>query len=536
MLWELGYGSAKQIKRGKPHSVITSFRRELFQSRYLWALCFAVMALAFWQALASFIPTADNENLPQDIIRVTLGQGRVFSYLLLQFLAPTLNIHPLDLLIALLAFSLAIVVSIKTWSGALRRESYVGAIIAAAFPTTVHMFTFSTVNMLFGIAALAASLAVLCYVKGYRVLFCLLTIASVGMYQGILLNCLVSYLIFLIVQTTSEDSDIKALVKDAAIFLALLILSSLLYSVSIWILFSVLDIELLEIHEILRPDLLLMSAVKGAVFFYDILSGKAPLFLERGGIIGGFQVALVLLALANCLRLCTTNSKRLFCLVLLVAGVGAPFLSIALTGGVVKYRMMLGAPIAIGGLAYVATMQQPRLLQNAIVTASVLAAFFYLQATTQMLRGAALSWQTDRELTTRILERIAMINPVLKPGQKMPFDMVGTYNRPTPWIPQFGASTAVGYSFYRYSEIPSRVVGILSIMGYPNFRMATNPERLQIADRVAQMPVWPAPGSVAVIDGVAVVKFLKTYSAYQVASYCRSLPKEQCADILSPSP
>lgn len=516
---------------------VNDLRRDLYEARFVLALSFGILIVVFWRPLAEFIPTADNEVLPGEIIDVVLQQGRLFSYLLLLALAPARNIHNLDFLVAIGTFALSITVFVKTLGDQVKYEHYVAAAVAAAFPTTLHMFTFSTVNMIFGIAELLVALSVYFYARRQFLLFCTLMVVAIGMYQGVVLNAVVIYLFAATLRTFRNAATIKGLATDAFVFLWLLALSALAYTALMQATFSSVGLRQTYFQQVVRFDLLIDQFVPITTtafqFAFATLTGKDPLFLDRGPIIGAFQILLLLLAVANCVSLGSTNSKRALAVILLIGATGAPFLSIALTGGGVRYRFLLAAPFSVGGLAFVAAMFRPKWLQHAIAAATFLGVFHYVQTSTQMTLGASLGWQADRELSQRILERIAAIDPApLGQSEKRPFEMVGVRGHNSPWIPTIIGST-IGYSFYRYSESPARVTRAFSILGYPDYRPVTNAERLAISDKVVQMPVWPTPGSVAVVDGIVVVKLMPRYTNFQISQYCTRMPKSQCADLLS---
>lgn len=510
---------------------------EIISSRNLILLSLAILVLTYWQFLATFVPTAENEQFPEAIIPIVFTQGRFLSYLFLQLTAPITPIHNTDFLIAMLSFALSIVVIVRTWKEKIGPEHYVAIAVAAAFPTTLHMFTFTTVNMVVGLALLLSALSVVSFVRGRIIWFCCFTILALSMYQGVLLNIVVAYAFFLAVKLTDESTSINMLLKQAAVFVGLLVISAALYSATTWAVLTVADLRLRSIPVIVRIDLLFTSfstiVPRTFQFLVAMTTGTADLYLARGRVIGAVQVLFVLLAVANCFRLCATTPKRLLCVALVLGGAALPFLSIAVTGGTSWYRMLLAAPIAMGGLAFVAAMGQRRWLQTAVVAASVVGVFSYVHVSKQLILGASLGWEADRDLSQRIVERMSTVAPDLfARKEKIPFDMVGSRDHETPWIQSVSGST-LGRSIYRYGETPVGVVAALSIMGHANFRAATVAERLMIADRVKRMPTWPAQGSVDVIDGVAVVKFMPRYSKLQLSRYCVGMFASYCADVLS---
>jgi hypothetical protein len=68
-----------------------------------------------------------------------------------------------------------------------------------------------------------------------------------------------------------------------------------------------------------------------------------------------------------------------------------------------------------------------------------------------------------------------------------------------------------------------RVVALWRSMRRFDFRYASAEEALAVADQAASMPIWPAEGSVDVVNGVLVVK-IGEYSKHQIIALCQSAP------------
>jgi hypothetical protein len=58
-------------------------------------------------------------------------------------------------------------------------------------------------------------------------------------------------------------------------------------------------------------------------------------------------------------------------------------------------------------------------------------------------------------------------------------------------------------------------------MGIDRFRSATPAERVSIVEQAQNMPDWPYPGSVDVINGVIVVKFREYNNPNQFLAMCK---------------
>jgi hypothetical protein len=86
----------------------------------------------------------------------------------------------------------------------------------------------------------------------------------------------------------------------------------------------------------------------------------------------------------------------------------------------------------------------------------------------------------------------------------VPIVSVGT--RPPSAIEELANDDAFGLSFYNTLDDGDRSAAFMQAMGHP-FLRATDEEKADARAHAVTMPPWPAQGAVALLDGIAVVKF-----------------------------
>jgi hypothetical protein len=189
-------------------------------------------------------------------------------------------------------------------------------------------------------------------------------------------------------------------------------------------------------------------------------------------------------------------------------------------------RTVLGVPFVFAGLVFAASFNNSKVLK-AVLGLLVLACFFKFAATNSRYALASqLSWKADQDLSVQVLQRI---NLVLQrfPSQRPPYPvaLVGMLDRHE--TPLLIHRDVIGSSFY-YVDGGSagRVVGLWRSMRQFDFRHASAEEALAVADQAASMPIWPAEGSVSVVNGVLVVK-IGEYSKHQIITLCQVTPSSE---------
>lgn len=216
-------------------------------------------------------------------------------------------------------------------------------------------------------------------------------------------------------------------------------------------------------------------------------------------------------------------SLRMLALMLLICAVFAPMMMHMLNGGYMPPRSVLGISFVLAGMVYFAASSSSFIIR-AIVTCLSLACFYHFSvANNRYAFSNEMTWEADRTLSTLLLKDIQTASNDLPiktdPWAKLPIEIVGWHEYFE--SPIFVHREVIGASFYTWGAGDTdRVVKVFSAMGVKDYRAATPPERLSVIESSQKMPAWPYQGSVAVINGIIVVK-LREYNPNQLVNICR---------------
>lgn len=184
----------------------------------------------------------------------------------------------------------------------------------------------------------------------------------------------------------------------------------------------------------------------------------------------------------------------------------APFLLPLVTGGSWPTRTLLAVPMMLAVLWFTATGVRARVHMWVLTVAATLCLLHFVVSDNRLMYADHLGWQADRQLGTRLLERLDGGRPV--PARRLRLAIVGTPAPATSPV-RFREET-IGASIFEWNGgNPYRIALVLRFLGAEQLVGTANPEDYRRAIAVAaEMPRWPAPGSVVHFDdGLAVVRF-----------------------------
>ena len=201
----------------------------------------------------------------------------------------------------------------------------------------------------------------------------------------------------------------------------------------------------------------------------------------------------------------------------------APLSLHLLNAGYMPPRTVLGVPFVLAGLVFAASFKSHRSL-NLVLGVLVLACFFkFALVNSRYALTNQLNWKADQDLSLLVLQRV---NSALQrfPEHSPPYPVVLVGQLRPPESPLYFRRDVIGSSFY-YENGGStiRMVSLWRSMRHFDFRQATDAEALAAAEKAVSMPVWPADGSVDVVNGVIVVK-IGEYAAHQIVVLCEFAP------------
>ena len=212
---------------------------------------------------------------------------------------------------------------------------------------------------------------------------------------------------------------------------------------------------------------------------------------------------------------------RVLGLLLLAVTVYTPFLMNLMNGGFMPARTLLGVPAALAGLSLLAARVPLRLLRVAFIVLMTIVAFRFVVTNNRMAFSEYMTREADRELISQVMARAGEVVTKFKDygdrRQPWPAVLVGYhryYESPTLF-----SRNSVGASFFIWGGDIRRIISVMRMMGYNDYRGATPEEHQRVMDYAVQMPIWPAPGSVDVYDGILIVK-MEGYIAPQLEVAC----------------
>ncbi len=137
-------------------------------------------------------------------------------------------------------------------------------------------------------------------------------------------------------------------------------------------------------------------------------------------------------------------------------------------------------------------------LRKIIIFAAIAILINNTYINTRLFYSANVSWEADRAMANRIVERIYALDPPLT-GGKIPVAFIGMYRPEANEL--FYSLDILGMSFFSVASLsPGRTMKVFNFIGDPNPELHYVEQHEQrLSD---DMPSWPAKGSVKIIDNV----------------------------------
>lgn len=237
-----------------------------------------------------------------------------------------------------------------------------------------------------------------------------------------------------------------------------------------------------------------------------LLAGYHQIFLGYGLVIMLLPLIGFLIIIVHLLRRGSlTIFQRLLAGSLLVAAFLFGLSPSLVSAGSVPIRALIAVTPLIAFLAGVAFSKSFRLVKLLYVALAV-ALFISIWINVSLFYTDNLVRQRDQVLATRIMVRIDSVVPSPPPGL-IPFVVVGGH----PWANQgnFRNVEIFGDSYFDSSHEggnPLRIAAYLRSLGVNTLEPHRLKDAVQHRDVIAAMPIWPAAGSVAMVEGILVIK------------------------------
>ncbi|WP_339675746.1 glucosyltransferase domain-containing protein [uncultured Gimesia sp.] len=520
--------------------LIKWIKKERYWLSYLLVLC----CFSFTYELFNFTLSIDEENyaerLRPDVSHYLdwVEQGR-WSMYLLNYLYPANPIIPFapfffSLVCSALSFSLIV----RILSSERTVRDYIAAPLFMACPTLYYIYSFNTLNYGVGIGFLTGALSVYIFIfwrgKINWLISVLLIAFTIGVYQAFL-PWLITLCCFSILRECIEDRiDVKQKFHSLLSFLFFVGSGFIVYYLFLYVFRFYLNIE---------PDEYIDSFVRFQ-FSYEyisqtasnIISSMKNTYLGRDDIYDQniyslffvFTLA-VSVVLFQILHKSSSFASKLTGLMLLFLIVSAPFSLNLLNEGVMPTRALLAVPLVLSGLVFLSLSISSQAIRALIILGVVTTLFQFISINNRFAFSDYITWQADRSLSIRILNRIDELDygPNVRPTDKKAYALVGHITREKYSL--IVEKESLGASFYSWDQgSVHRVLSMMRSMGVDEFRPATLEEQRSIMQYADRMPVWPANGSVALKNGITIVK-LGPYSSPQLSMLCTDeIPCAMC--------
>lgn len=393
---------------------------------------------------------------------------------------------------------------------------YAFAGLFVSSPLWPHLAEFNITSWLIGIGCVLVTVAVLLFISSTRegsILATLLLILATGIYESFYLWFLAVICIrhVSVILGTAPEAPTAERPKFPWVRAAIVAVCGLLgYLALRQLLLSAYDLKLTYVQGFVRiaefttiPSVAISRTLERA---WGLLGGSDPLFMGYGYVL----MLLPLLGLAIVAgrllwRGPLRTVDRLLAGALLVAAVLVALTLLVVSAGTVPSRALTSwIPICafLGGVAFAFSGRFEKWLYVPLAAALIISmwisvALFYTDH---------LARKRDEVLAARIMARVD--NVVTNPGAgPIPFVIVGA--APAQAAGPFRKLEIFGDSYFDSTHEggnPWRIAAYLRILGIDTLEPHALTEANAFRPAIEAMPVWPAPGSVAMVDKFVVIK------------------------------
>jgi Glucosyl transferase GtrII len=239
---------------------------------------------------------------------------------------------------------------------------------------------------------------------------------------------------------------------------------------------------------------------------WNLLTGADPIFLGHGPVLTLLQLLGLLVAVGCLLRRGPLSwTQRLLAAAMLVAALMLALSPLVISAGTIPARALSSwVPVSafLAGVAFSFSGRFEKPLYAALGAALLISVWL----TVCLFYTDHLARQRDEVLAIRIMNRVDNLGPTVPPG-RVPFVIVGAV--PAKAKGPFRKLEIFGDSFFDSAHEggnPWRVAAYLRLIGIDTLEPHPLAEAAPYRPAIDAMPVWPAAGSVAVVNGMLVIK------------------------------
>lgn len=478
-------------------------------SKKAFFVALVVNMLAFGFQMTNLILNHDDVN--QLDIQGTLlghylgrfGAGWLYYYTQNHYFMPFLQMAEGIVLMSVYGITVA-----RFWGASKATDIALIAAILCVFPYMAHTYQYVTSMAINPLAHLLAALAVVLATRGtvkHVVVAALLYVGAFSIYQSVAANAATIFVIWLLSKVLFEDAEKGPLVRQASrstiAVVAAVVLGGLIYLTMV----SMMPIEF-DTDQAAAEAFRLAGLAKLSQAVLLVWNGTRSFFLWPEAYFPGYlkAIQLVFLAVAGavCLWLPKRPSTKLVAPALLVLAVFAPrTLQLLHPDGSFHALALTAYAVLVAGTIMIVVRGARTATRNlAIIIGAVLIAGYVIQcnwiSTVNYLNTLA-----HFNTMTQVLARLRALPDAEWDGKRVA--VVGAYDMPSGY--PFQPSTGVANKFID----PAHMNALARILRDEATFVAADQTMPRILEYAATHTPWPAPGSVAVVEGVGVVVFAK---------------------------
>jgi hypothetical protein len=483
----------------------------------IYSLLFAVIAYGY--ELFNFSLSIDEEGY---LFKSAINEmhwirlGRWGTYLINLILFPHSLLPFLPTLISVFCIALASVLFVNSEKGDLQSK-IVFSLIFISYPLHSYYIAFSTLSASLGIGIVLSVLAFLLAKEslinsGKRFILALSSIlaltVSLSTYQGVFPVFLILIVTHLFLKIFNEPEP-----KFKDIFW--LVTRFMIIFISAYLLYFIID------H--LFKFLLLDSSYKTNPQYFDHYKGwgnqpvlnvildliyhtKAYLW---GDIFYGMNSIRSIFILIPILvyfifRKIKNVKGRIFLILLLGALVFTPFLVMFLIGSKLPPRSLEALPFLMAIIWWLVSQNVKTKLRTTILIFGIMVFVNNTYHTTRLFHTANVTWQADRVMAGRIIERVYQLD-LPKETKKIPIAFVGSFKYEENEL-FIKTRDVFGASYFEWNRGQGCVKNLYRSMGINEIKLVPANIIQNYSETIDQMPAWPHKNSIILKDDIVIVK------------------------------
>jgi hypothetical protein len=511
----LDYGAAKAINS----DMIFSY---LQKNKIIIIFSFLVAIFTYGYELFNFSLSIDEEI---DSFRTAseayayIFVGRWGLYFLKLFFQPTSLIPYYPTIIALICLSASAAIFVIRNPGKFS-SGMIFSILYISNPIHSYYLTFNTSGMYFTMGLMLTTIAYFIfkhtienrnsYLRNYFFTILLLGF-SISLYQSHLVFFLVFVTYFIFIESLSpEGLQWKFLRRIILGLLVVISLSLIFYKIGDLITrFYFLPANLntsAYLDNFSKWNELPSKQVLSNLYLEtkDFLTGTGPSCGILGLSLKSIPI-IILLILINVFSLKRPVLKNTISVIVFFALILSPFLLMFYTGAKLPMRAMIPMTLMIALLWLTEYRQAGAFLRRLMFLFALLILINNTWINTRFFYATYTSWQADRDIATRIIERIYQLDPHKNQGEiKVAFS--GNYAHQQNEL--FFKSETHGASFFEWNPgEPYRISPFFKTTGVNEIKTVSLNLLKDYKSEIEVMPSWPDYGSVKLFDDIVVVKF-----------------------------